>query len=250
MVSPSGASSIHECTCSLGVRPKTDAEKAIDYAPGCILCEFGKFGKTTATGNACVDCETSDNRQTPDFYVMSTVQTGSIGFTECLCPVNFFKPKFDSQECTKCALGKISLVTDLTGPAQCKCDKENGWMAVIGFTCAPCAPGTIVFGASCEPCGAGTYRGANDAMTQCIDCEPGKHQTNTGGVSCNVCSGLVSSDGIDCVSPKLPTISAGISKIVFLHFKANTPVKMISGSATAIDDGILSPTLWENGDYV
>jgi len=110
----------------------------------------------------------------------------------------------------------------------------------------------MVIGGVCTPCGPGTYRGANDPMTECLDCEDGKYQTSSGGEYCNVCSGLVSIDRRSCILPTLPTISAGISKIVFLHFKANTPVRMILDSVTAIDNSTMSQTgaLWQNGDYV
>ena len=251
MFAEGAATSVNDCKCSPGARPKTDAEKNTNPALGCVLCAIGKYGAIRGSDNICLDCESSQTQQTDDPYVMSTELSGSANIEQCLCPENFYKQYSNSVTCLKCDNGKISPISKQTGKSTCVCDTVNGWRTpTVGFTCLPCEPGTSVVGGVCTACAPGTYRGASDPMTQCRNCEPGMYQIDAGGVSCNVCSGLVSSDRITCELPKLPTISAGMSKIVFLHFKANTPVRMILDSVTAIDNGTTSQTLWRNGDYV
>eukprot|EP01052_Picozoa_sp_SAG31_P008983 SAG31_NODE_463_length_15332_cov_5.907700_4_plen_1357_part_00 len=58
------------------------------------------------------------------------------------------------------------------------------------FTCLDCNAGEYSSAGSsvCDPCGEGTYDHDSSASTECVDCDPGNAQPETGQTSCDPCS--------------------------------------------------------------
>jgi hypothetical protein len=175
-----GAPSASYCKCNLGfIGPPAPLDPR---APPCTPCPAGTDRQSRAAGS-CIECE-------PGTYAAAP------GTPFCLeCPVSKYADGYGNTACMDCAVG----YTGPTGGPCVACAAAKYKDSVGSAACTACLERTTSPEASTSSsaclCNAGFYLfSSNMDELNCVACEPGYYQDQTGATACKQCPPGTSSD--------------------------------------------------------